>query len=169
MHKPYLPGKCSRRRRRCTDLRRVSPFPKRERELERKQRRGNAHPTRKKGVRVLQSAVRSWDGSRCDNTSRARPSPAREPEIMHLELAACSSRGLMSGMRDYPTAEAEGRDAGGAGGAPCAEALSSLRPSATAASLPTAPGDAGASGARKNSAPISVRRIPLAQVACGGG
>ena len=85
---------------------------------------------------MLQSAVRSWDGGRCDDTSRARPSPAREPGIMHLELAACSICRQMSGMRDFPPAEAEGRGAGGAGGAPDAEALSSVRASASEAAMP---------------------------------
>jgi hypothetical protein len=57
-------------------------------------------------------------------------------------------------VRCLHAAEPEGRDAGGAGGAPCAETLTSVRPSATAAAPSAAPGDGGAAGARENSAPI---------------
>ena len=39
---------------------------------EKKQVRGNAHPTRKKRGTVLWSAVWSCNGARCDDTSRAR-------------------------------------------------------------------------------------------------
>ena len=94
---------------------------------------------------ALIAAERAWDGE--------------------LEAGTRRLSGRVIGMRESPTTEAEARGAGGAGGAPDAKDWTSVRPSATAASLPTAPGDAGASGARENSAPISVRRIPLAQVA----
>jgi hypothetical protein len=63
-------------------------------------------------------------------------------------------------VRCLHAAEPEGRDAGGAGSAPYEESLSSARFSATAASLSTAPSDAGSSGARENSAPIVTSRIP---------
>ena len=128
----------------------------------------NGHTARQEKGSVVEKGDARLGGGHGDGTYMARIWRAREPASVRWELTWCSSHGLMSGMHDFPHAEAEGRDAGGAGGAPCAEALTSVRPSATAASPPTAPGDAGASDEREKSAPIGRSPFPLAQVACGG-
>ena len=66
-------------------------------------------------------------------------------------------------VRCLHAAEPEGRDAGGAGGAPYAQSVSSVRPSATAASPPTASSGTADAGATGEQRALGDRRLSLAQ------